>query len=278
MEASTFELPGRLQHLLTGSANDPTIWVTAMALAFFLGAVHALTPGHGKAIVAAYLVGSRGRVIDAVSLGGIVTFTHTFTVFVLGLATLFASQHVALDRIYPWLSLASGLLVAGIGGWLLWTRLRGGGHGHHHHHHEHHHHDHEHEHVHDHHHTHDDHSHDHHHDHHDHHHDHHDHGKGGLLSLGISGGLVPCPEAMVVLMLSITLRKLAFGLALLVSFSLGLASVLIAIGVAMVLAGPALKKFTGSESRLLKALPVGSAVVVTILGIGLVMQAARQIQ
>lgn len=252
MEASTLELPGRLQQLLTGSANDPAVWATALALAFFLGAVHALTPGHGKAIVAAYLVGSRGRVIDAVSLGGIVTFTHTFIVFVLGLATLFASQSVALDRIYPWLSLASGLLVAGIGGWLLWTRLQGGGHGHHHHRH-------------------------HGHDHEPHHHHPHE-GQGGLLSLGISGGLVPCPEAMVVLMLSITLRKLAFGLALLVSFSLGLASVLIAIGVAMVLAGPAVKKFTGGESRLLKALPVGSAVVVTILGLGLVMQAARHIQ
>lgn len=275
MEASTLELPGRLQQLLTGSADDPVVWATALALAFFLGAVHALTPGHGKAIVAAYLVGTRGRVIDAVSLGGIVTFTHTFTVFALGLATLFASQHVALDRIYPWLSLTSGLLVAGIGGWLLWSRLHGHGHGHHHHHHPDdghgHTHDHDHDHDHDHHHH-----HGHSHDHHHHHHHHHD-GKGGLWSLGISGGLVPCPEAMVVLMLSITLRKLAFGLALLVSFSLGLAAVLMAIGVAMVMAGPAIQKFTG-ENRWVKMLPVGSAVIVTILGIGLVVQAARQIQ
>lgn len=260
MVQATAELPGRLQQLLTSSANDPVVWATALGLAFFLGAVHALTPGHGKTIVAAYLVGTSGRVRDAFWLGGIVTFTHTFSVFLLGLATLYASQQMALDRIYPWLSLASGLLVAGIGGWLLWTRLRGE---------DHHHHDgHDHSHGHSHNHSHS-------HDHEHHHHHDHEHGKGSLLSLGISGGLVPCPEAMVVLMLSITLRKLAFGLALLVSFSLGLAAVLIAIGVTMVLAGPMLKRFTG-ENRFLRALPVGSAVVVTILGIGLVVQAARQ--
>lgn len=264
------ELPGRLQQLLSAPANDPVVWATALGLAFFLGAVHALTPGHGKTIVAAYLVGTRGRVRDAFWLGGIVTFTHTFSVFLLGLATLYASQQIALDRIYPWLSLASGVLVAGIGGWLLWTRLRGEGHHHHHH-------PHSHDHSHD-----DDHahSHDHAHDHshsHDHpHHGHtHSHEKGSLWSLGVSGGLVPCPEAMVVLMLSITLRKLAFGLALLVSFSVGLAAVLIAIGVTMVLAGPVLKRFTG-EGRWVRMLPVGSAVVVTILGLALVIQAARQ--
>ncbi len=257
MQSLMGEVPARLQQLLGASASDPVVIATALAMAFFLGAAHALTPGHGKTIVAAYLVGTRGRLRDAFWLGGIVTFTHTASVFVLGLATLYASQQVALDRIFPWLSLASGALVAGIGIWLLWTRLRGSVH--------HHHHDHNHSRSHDHPH------------HHDHEHDHYRHheGKGSLFSLGVSGGLVPCPEALVVLMLSITLRKLAFGLLLLVAFSFGLAAVLIAIGSAMVMAGPMLTRFTG-ENRLVKALPVGSAVVVTLLGAGLVWEAAQQ--
>jgi ABC-type nickel/cobalt efflux system permease component RcnA len=217
--------------------------------AFLLGAAHALTPGHGKTIVAAYLVGSRGRVMDAVLLGSVVTITHTASVFALGLATLYASQSVSLDRIYPVLAMLSGALVAGIGAWLLATRLRGTPTASHHHHH-----DHPHPHP--------------------HHHDHESSGRGGLLSLGISGGLVPCPEALVVLMISISLRRLGLGLALLVVFSLGLAAVLIAIGVAMVMAAPAVRRFAG-ENRLTRALPVASAAVVTLLGIVLVVEAAR---
>ncbi|MBX5496118.1 MAG: high frequency lysogenization protein HflD, partial [Bryobacteraceae bacterium] len=101
MQISSLELPSRLQQLLAAPTSDPWMLAGALGLAFFLGAAHALTPGHGKTIVAAYLAGSRGRVLDAVWLGGIVTFTHTASVFVLGLITLYASQHVAVDRIYP---------------------------------------------------------------------------------------------------------------------------------------------------------------------------------
>jgi|HigsolmetaAR202D_1030399.scaffolds.fasta_scaffold16429_2 ABC-type uncharacterized transport system, permease component len=273
MQISSFELPSRLQQLLTAPTSDPWMLAGALGLAFFLGAAHALTPGHGKTIVAAYLAGSRGRVLDAVWLGGIVTFTHTASVFVLGLITLYASQHVAVDRIYPWLALLSGTLVTLIGGSLLLKRIRGeadhhhGPGGHHHHHHHHHHHDHHHS-----------------HDHADHHHDHthgHHHSGGresraGLLSLGISGGLVPCPEALVVLMLSLTLRQLGFGLALLTAFSLGLAAVLIAIGVLMVLAAPLLGRLS-EGNRFSRLLPVGSAAVVTVLGIGLMAEALRQL-
>jgi nickel/cobalt transporter (NicO) family protein len=218
--------------------------------AFLLGAAHALTPGHGKTIVAAYLVGSRGRAMDAVLLGAVVTLTHTASVFALGLATLYASQSVSLDRIYPVLAMLSGALVAGIGVWLLVTRLRATPHSLPHHQH----HDHPHPHPHP--------------------HPHEPSGRGGLLSLGISGGLVPCPEALVVLMISISLRRLGLGLALLVVFSLGLAAVLIAIGVAMVMAAPAVRRFAG-ESRLTRALPAASAAVVTLLGIVLVVEAAR---
>ncbi len=221
----------------------------ALASAFLLGAAHALTPGHGKTIVAAYLVGSRGRVMDAVVLGAVVTLTHTASVFALGLATLYASQSVSLDRIYPALALLSGALVTAVGAWLLVVRVRAAQHGAHHHHH-----------------------------HHPHSHAGHNHGepatRGSLLSLGISGGLVPCPEALVVLMISISLRRLGMGLVLLVVFSVGLAAVLIGIGVAMVMAAPAVRRLAG-ENRFTRALPVASAAVVTFLGVVLVAEAAR---
>jgi ABC-type nickel/cobalt efflux system permease component RcnA len=268
----------RLLETLRMSEAGPRFLLTALAVAFFLGAAHALTPGHGKTLVAAYLVGSKGTVWDAVYLGSVVTLTHTSSVFVLGFLTLYASRYILMDQIYPWLSLVSGLLVLGMGVWLLRSRWRGAGHGHDHSHGHHHHDDH-------------DHGHHHHHDNdHDypepHAHDHpdhprpHEHGQPQvslrhLLSLGISGGLVPCPEAMVVLLMAVSLHRLAQGLVLLVAFSLGLAAVLIAIGVAMILSGSLLTRASSSGWMTSRALPVGSAAVVTILGAGIVYQAAQ---
>ena len=105
--------------------------------------MHALTPGHGKALVAGYLVGTKGRPRDAVLLGATVTVTHTAGVFALGLVTLLLSQFIVPDRLYPWLTLVSGLLVVGVGLSVFLQRLRGGGwHGGHRHDHDHHHHDH----------------------------------------------------------------------------------------------------------------------------------------
>jgi nickel/cobalt exporter len=272
----------RLQELLARTSSDPWVLASALGIAFFLGAAHALTPGHGKTVVAAYLVGSRGRIADAIYLGAAVTATHTASVFVLGIITLYASTRVDLDRIFPYLSLLSGALVLGIGGWLLWQRSLG--HDHHHHHHHGHSHDHDHSHDHG-----NSHGHDQGHSHtHDHSHDHgHSHGhsdthshepdsRKGLLWLGISGGMVPCPEALVVLMLSISLQRLVLGLSLLVAFTLGLAAVLIAIGCAMVMAGPAMRKVTG-ESPWTKRLPVISAAVVTAVGAIMVVEAARSL-
>jgi nickel/cobalt exporter len=245
----------RLEALLSSPTLSPMVLATALFVAFFLGAAHALTPGHGKAIVAAYLVGSRGRVLDAVYLGSIVTATHTASVFALGLAALYASQHIPMDRIYPWLAVVSGLLVTSIGGWLLWKRARS-----------------THSHVHDH-----DHPHTHLHEHgHDHAHTHKGAGKGSLFSLGISGGLVPCPEALVVLMVSISLGRLLLGLAVLVAFSIGLAAVLITIGTAMVLAAPAMRSLAGDKPWM-RSLPVASAAVVTVLGIVIMVQAVRSL-
>lgn len=246
------------QYLRT--SNDPLVLATALSVAFFLGAAHALTPGHGKAIVAAYLVGSRGRVLDAVYLGAVVTATHTAVVFLVGLASLYASRTIAVDRIFPWLSVLSGVLVAAVGLWLFYQRSQGHGYSHndHHHHHGHEHHDH---------------GHDHHHHNHGHHHRHED-GRGGLLSLGISGGMVPCPEAFVVLIAAISLGRVLLGLALLTAFSLGLATVLIAIGIAMVMAGPAMRKVAG-DGPWIRRLPVLSALVVTVIGLALIVQASR---
>jgi ABC-type nickel/cobalt efflux system permease component RcnA len=307
----------RLEGLLR--VSDPTAGFLAMALgvAFLAGAAHALTPGHGKALVAAYLAGSRGTVWDAVYLGSVVTITHTASVFVLGIAVLYASQHIQMEKIYSWLSIASGAIIVAVGAGLFWSRwksLRSGettgdhvhghshgpfgwhthshlpahshgdpqGHAHPHSHgHDHPHghgHSHDHEHSHDREHVHAEHTHDHSHAH-EHKHSAHTHAetrasRGSLLSLGISGGLVPCPEAMVVLLISVTINRLLFGMVILLAFSLGLAAILIAIGIAMVLAGPALNRFS-KEGPLLRALPVGSAALVTLLGVAILYSAVN---
>ena len=91
------------------------VLLAGVVVAFALGAIHALSPGHGKTIVAAYLVGTRGTPIDAVFLGGMVTFTHTVTVFFLGFATLFLSRYVLPERIYPVLGDVSGISIVWIG-------------------------------------------------------------------------------------------------------------------------------------------------------------------
>ncbi|MCS6951296.1 MAG: hypothetical protein RMK57_10765 [Bryobacterales bacterium] len=239
----------RLESLLAQSSG-PGVLAIALVVAFFLGAAHALTPGHGKALVAAYLAGSRGRVADAIYLGTVVTITHTASVFVLGLVTLYATTQVAVDRIYPWLAFSSGALVSLIGAGLLWKRWsawrRGAAAGH----------PHPHPHAHT--------------------HAHPRPGKLGLTSLGVSGGLVPCPEALVVLMLSVSLRRVALGLAILAAFSLGLAAVLIAIGVAMVQAVPLIERFT-REGPMLRALPVASAALVTAIGLVMLFQASQRL-
>ncbi|MYC74658.1 high frequency lysogenization protein HflD [Candidatus Poribacteria bacterium] len=279
--------------------------IAALVISFVLGGLHALTPGHGKAIVAAYLVGSKGRVIDAVFLGLVVTFTHTFSVIALGVVMLVA-QEFAPEDIVPWLSLFSGVLIVGIGAWLFTKNMKQyySGRGAHNHSHGHTHppHDHDHGHSHDHSHDHD-HGHDHHHDHsddhdHSHGHDHdHDHDPGhththggrthshappertgfwGLLSLGISGGIVPCVDALIGLLFAISLNKLVWGLIILCAFSFGLAAVLVAIGILMVMAKPLIARFTG-EGIWLQRLPIVSAAVVILLGAVLVFKALNTV-
>ncbi len=248
----------------------------ALALALFLGAAHGLEPGHGKTIVAAYLVGARGTVGNALFLGGVVALTHTMSVILLGLVALFASQYILPEQIFPYLGTASGLLIMGLGTWLLVNHLRGRGydyshsHGTHHHGHSHaeeHHRDHPHG---EHHHGHDQ-SHE---EKHQHGHSHEIPGKvtlGSLLTLGISGGIVPCPGALVILLLAVALHRISFGLLLLVAFSVGLAAILIAIGVLIVKARPLVEQFSG-DGRWIQRLPIASSVIIIVVGLGIALK------
>ena len=279
----------------------PGIMLAGLLIAFVFGSFHALSPGHGKTMVAAYLVGSRGTVKHAIALGVIVTITHTLGVFALGLVTLFASKYVVPEKLYPILSVVSGLAVFGVGVWLLTSRLRGISDGH----------SHDHDHSHDHEHDPDEihlhqsdeehalahaqgHAHSHEHDHghsHSHEHDHgHSHGFGhhhhhhvpegpitakSLLALGISGGIVPCPSALVVLLSAVALHRIVYGMVLISAFSVGLASVLIVIGMMVVSTRHWFERFPAGEG-LLRRLPVASAAAITLIGIMLVIRAVTQ--
>lgn len=263
---------------LLGEQGGPGVLLAALLLAMVLGAGHALEPGHGKTIVAAYLAGTRGTVKHAVLLGLVVTFTHTFSVFLLGLGVLLLSQYVVPERILPWMELVSGALIAAVGFVMLRGRWRGHSHGHSHGHtHGHHHshtHDHDHGHSHDHGHTHD-HTHDHTHTHsHGHTHSHAPAGAslGSILALGISGGLVPCPAGIVVLLSAISLGRIGFGLALILAFSVGLGAVLVGVAVLFVTARKWLDRLP-LDGRHVRTLSLVSALVVTIFGIVLVARA-----
>jgi len=305
----TGEHSSPMVEMLQSDNQTPGLILFAIGLSFVLGAGHALSPGHGKGMVAAYLIGTKGKVKDAVILGSVVTFTHVFSVILLGLVALFLSHVILPEQLFPWLALISGLMVFGVGARMLYNRIKGKD-DHHHHHHDHSHthdhsHDHDHSHVHDHHHHHDhhhedshehahshasdkSHSHDHHHDHshdahnHDHDHDHH-HGHGhhhghshshvpkgevtlkSLISLGIAGGMVPCPAALVVLLISISLQQIVFGLAMIVVFSMGLAAVLIGLGILTVKASSLLGGFD-EKRKWIKVLPVFSSCAVMVIG------------
>ena len=237
----------------------------ALLVAFGLGAAHALTPGHGKTIVAAYLVGSRGTLKHAAFLGAMVTFTHTASVFALGLATLFLFRFIVPERITEILGVVSGLSIAFIGSWMLRKRLRPAKPHHHHHHH------HDQEHHHHHHHDHDHHHHDHSHNHsHSHAHSHVPEGDiswGSLITLAVSGGLVPCESALILLLSAISLGRVGLGLLLLVSFSLGLAGVLMTIGAAVLYSKRMLpERVRTARSPWMRWTPIASATIVMIVG------------
>lgn len=258
--------------LVTAPQLGLGIVLVAMAVSVGLGAFHALEPGHGKTVVAAYLVGSRGTAWHALMLGLIVTVTHTAGVYVLGAVTLFASHYVVPERLYPWLGVTSGLIIAGLGLSLFLRRYAGSDHpqSHAHAHGHSHTHDHHHEHAHDH-----GVEHPHTHDHHTHHH-HHPSSTVSLrelLALGVTGGIVPCPAALVVLLSALSLNRVGFGLLLIVAFSIGLAAVLIAIGILMVYAHRLMERFQGNGVLITRWLPLTSAAAMTGFGMAIVVQA-----
>jgi nickel/cobalt transporter (NicO) family protein len=245
---------------LTSGNDHGLLILLLLGSAFVWGALHALSPGHGKTMVAGYLAGSRGRPRDAALLGLTVTITHTSAVFALGLITLVASAYVLPEDLYPWLGVASGAMVIAIGLWAIWTRLRRWrvmrskhDHGHHHiHGHGGHAHSHSHSHS-------------------------HTHEPSGapittrsLIALGVSGGIVPCPSALVVLVAAISQHRLGLGLALILAFSIGLAATLTAVGLAVLHGGRLIQRLRPERrlfgARIAGVLPALSATLIVVAG------------
>lgn len=283
--------------------KSPALLITLIAVFVFMGALHAIQPGHGKTLVAAYLVATKGTPRDALALAGIVTFTHTISVFALGLATLAASRFFLPSHVIPVMGVLSGLLIAGMGANMLLKALTpfplsrprergellvgmssplptaGEGLGVRA---EHHHHDHTHL-------------------------SEEEHArlhleealaarregvdKRGLVTLGISGGLAPCPDALAILLLAIGINQAGFGMLAIVAFSLGLAGVLVAFGLAIALAGPFwtrtrhaaaerggfMTRLNASFGRMVAVSPLVSAVVVLLLGLAMIWRAGASV-
>ena len=243
-----------LRNVVQSREPSASFLTMALLLAVVIGGLHALTPGHGKTIVAAYLVGSKGRVRDAIILGFIVTFTHSFSVILLAILALFASRYILPDQLVPWMTAGSGVLIFVLGIVLLQQRLRNilrygtaapvhdsavhtheSGHTHG-----------------------------------GSHHTHAPPAAGvtlwSLVALGVSGGIVPCPDALAVLLIAISLNRIPLGMAVIVAFSLGLSAVLIAIGILMVKARPLVDRFAGQGRFTLVWLPLASAALIAALG------------
>jgi len=263
---------------------SPGVLILVLAIAFVLGAIHALGPGHGKSLMASYLVGSRGRIRDVFTLGITITISHIFSVVIIGFLALWITNYFWTGNASIWLSLASGIIIILIGLWLFIKRFQLWKSGnktananpasesnvsdaysqnsstnttihtevHHHHH-----------------------SHEHHHEESgDHSHQHYDPELSfwSNVALGISGGIIPCPKALVILLLAISLQRIGLGLAIISIFSLGLAAVLIAVGIITLKASDFLKsKF---ENRKLQFLPLIGSVVIIGLGIFLTYRTA----
>ncbi len=231
-----------LSALFADAAAGQGVLILLLLAAFGWGAVHALSPGHGKAMVAAYLVGTRGTARHAAALGATVTVTHTAGVLLLGVVALTLSAFVLPEQLYPWLNLASGLLVVVVGTAVLRTRARRHAHGHGH---------------------------------------SHSHGPEelsarGIVAMGASAGLIPCPSALVVLLGAVAQHQLALGLVMIVAFSLGLAATLTVLGIAVVTASRAATRLP-VPGRVVSALPTASALAIVGVGLLLTFQAAGQL-
>lgn len=317
------QVTGAFDSLVGAREITLPVGLLALLLALVLGASHAAMPGHGKTIMAAYLAGRRGTRRDALTVGATVTLTHTAGVLVLGLA-LPVSTHLAGETVLMWLGAASGLLVTGIGLWLLTGAVRGRPQHNHHHHgpghsHSHSHHDHGHGHG------------------HGHHHDHahgadrsHHHGpvtpasardsapagelqatplvatltppdhehypanistaprdarrtsRTGLIGMGIAGGLVPSPSALVVLLGAVALGRTTFGVLLVLGYGLGMATTLTLAGLLLVRLRERIESHDRARTlrrnpllrKLARTGPVITSILVIAVGLGLTLRAA----
>jgi ABC-type nickel/cobalt efflux system permease component RcnA len=276
--------------LITPADLNPAVVLLALAGAALLGGIHAASPGHGKSIMAAYIVGTRGTVGHALVLALSVTIAHTTGVLVLGLATVVASNLIFPEQLYPWLTLISGALVLVVGLGFLFQTVRRRGHGEGHHYHS------------------------------------HDHGHGhshapddipvsrshsdkteeiregsarheerrhvhatlaptwrNLFALGLAGGIVPSGSALVVLLSSVALGRLGFGLVLIAAFGLGMAVVLVSTGVLLVHAGRLMLRLfpdddaSPKRQRLMAAVPLVSAAIMTTLGVFATLEGLSQL-
>ncbi len=266
-EPTSAESGDLLTSLLATNSLSITVVAAAFLVAMGLGALHAMSPGHGKTIMAAYLVGTRGTAVHALFLGVTVTVSHTLGVLALGLIVLYASSLIAPERLYPWLGLVSGAVIVVFGIWLIFSSIRNRGERHSHH-------------------THGDgHSHTH---PHTHAHEHTHQPSGGrlrvtwksLTALGIVGGLVPSTSALVILLAAISLNRVGFGLALILAFSVGMAAVLASTGLLLVYARRVVERLqlrAGAANTVMRGLPMAAALVVLVSGVVLAVRGALQV-
>ena len=230
--------------LVTSGGSSPLLWLLALATAFAIGGLHALGPGHGKTLMAAYLVGTDARPRQIVAVGAAVSAMHTASVIVLGLVVLAAGQAFTPEVAYRWTTVASGALVAVLGAYLLTTRARavarvrthhdhGDGHGHAH---------------------------------------EPPRGRFGLATLAVSGGILPSPSALIALLAAVAIGRLVFGLALVVAFGLGLACVLMGVGLGTIRVRDLMSRRL--PGKIATWAPIVSAAGICVLGIALVTRTA----
>jgi len=260
----------RFTELIQAQKLSAWFLFTAALIAIGLGGLHALEPGHGKTIVAAYLVGSKGTARHAFLLGIIVTVSHTVGVFALGAITLYASRHIVPEQLYPWLGALSGVTIAGLGCYILVSHLTGTSNGH-------------------------------------------SHSPGvshghwmfwktpgeeeikgsiasseanstqsvslaQLFTLGVTGGIIPCPAALIVLLSAFALHRIGFGFFLILAFSTGLAAALIGFGMLAVYARRFMARLQVDGPLTKRWLPIASSAFITVLGLALAIQALSSVR
>lgn len=280
-----------LAHLLReGSTN---LWLFIPS-ALVLGALHGLEPGHSKTVMTAFIVAIRGTVGQAVLLGLSAAASHTAIVWIIALGGLYFGRNLNLETSEPWFQLGSAVVILAVAAWMMWRTWREGrphaAHAGHDHDHGHHHHGHGHD--------------------HDHHHDHdhdHPHGQHALAALagegadaherahaediakrfagrqvttgqivlfGLTGGLIPCPASITVLLLCLQLKAIAMGALLVLCFSVGLAATMVGVGViAAVGMRHAERRFSGAFAAVASRAPYASAALIAVVGVAVAWQA-----